>query len=61
MALSDPTRNRLVGLLVVAVVALLARVVAVELGGPLNVERGLYVLALVCLAGCALIVLRERF
>lgn len=61
MSLSDETRNRLVGLLVVATVLLLSRVAAAELGASAAVQRGLYALALLCLVGCVLVVLQERF
>lgn len=61
MALEEQTKNRLVALLVAALVFLLARVAAAELGATTTVERGLYALAIGCLAVCTVIVLRERF
>lgn len=60
MAIADATRNRLVGLLVVALAALVARVAAGALSAPAVVERGLYLLAIACLAACLVVVVRER-
>lgn len=60
MALRDATRNRLVGLLAVATVLLVSRVVAAELDAGADVERVLYLLAVLCLVGCLVVVLRER-
>lgn len=61
VALREQTKNRLVALLVAALLLLLARVAAAALGAPATVERGLYALAIACLAACTVVVLRERF
>ncbi|WP_336133478.1 hypothetical protein [Natronomonas amylolytica] len=59
MRLETRTRRQLITLLVAALAALVVRVVAARFGAPTAVDRGLYAVALGCLIGCVLVLLRE--
>ena len=53
-------RSQLIALLSSAVVLLFARILVDEIGGPALLERGLYLLAVACLVGCLVVILRAR-
>mgnify|MGYP005860378467 CR=1 FL=1 len=53
-------RSQLIALLSGAVVSLFARILVDEVGGPAILERGLYLLAVACLAGCLVVIMRAR-
>jgi uncharacterized membrane protein YccC len=59
MQVGDRTRRQLATLLVAAIVALIVRVVAARFGAPAAVDHGLYAVAIGCLVGCVLVLLRE--
>jgi hypothetical protein len=54
MNVPGTSRERVIVLLIVAIVALLARFATAQLGGPRFAGRALYVLAVGCLVGCVL-------
>jgi hypothetical protein len=57
--LAGPTRRRVLVLLVLALVALLGRLVADALGAPATVSRGLYLFALGSMGATVLVVATE--
>lgn len=56
MDVPGTAREQIIALLVVAIVFLIARVGATQLGAPAVVGRGLYVLAVGCLLGCVVVI-----
>ncbi|MFW5964818.1 MAG: hypothetical protein ACOCQM_08110 [Natronomonas sp.] len=56
MDVPGTARERIIALLVVAIVFLIARVGSIRLGAPAVVGRGLYVLAVGCLLGCVVVI-----
>ena len=56
----ETPRERMIGLLVAAIVLLLGRAAAYQFGAPGVVERGLYLAALGCLLACIIIIVDER-
>ena len=60
MRASESARRRVLGLLVLAVVALLGRSVAVGLGASEFVGRALYIFALASLTACVLVLAKDR-
>ena len=60
MRASESARRRVLGLLVLAVVALLGRSIAVGLGASEFVGRVLYIFALASLTVCVLVIARDR-
>ena len=57
---TETQRPRLIALLSAAVVFLITRILVDEAGGPAFLERGLYLLALACLLGCLVVIVRAR-
>jgi hypothetical protein len=57
--LAGPTRRRVLVLLVLALLALLGRLVAAALGAPATVSRGLYLFALGSMGATVLVVATE--
>lgn len=55
-AIPGTARERIIALLIAALVFLLARFGATQLGAPAAVGRGLYVLAVGCLFGCVVVI-----
>ena len=53
-------RSQLIALLSGAVVLLFARILVDEVGGPALLGRGLYLLAVACLVGCLVVIMRAR-
>lgn len=60
MARLETARERIIVLLVVAIVLLVGRAGLAELGGSPTVSRVLYVLAMGCLVACLLVIADER-
>ena len=56
----ETARERIMGLLVAAIVLLLGRAAANQFGAPSVVERGLYLVALGCLLAAILVIVDER-
>lgn len=56
----DTSREQLIALVAGAIVFLIARILAREVGAPVVVERAFYFLTLACLVACVVVVLNGR-
>lgn len=59
MRVSERGRRHIILLVVAALASLVARVVAVRFGASDAVGTGLYAVAMVCMVGCVLVLVRE--
>lgn len=59
MRVSERGRRHIIALVVAALGVLIARVVALRLGASDAVGSGLYAVAMVCMIGCVVVLLRE--